>query len=263
MKETHDAGQKLAFRVSCCRPGLNEILYPTWLEAIGGRIIQGDHDGRGPFPVPDLDDPIVLERHLDFIKRLGARYDGHPDIDHVDLGSVGWWGEWHMSGSKNVKMPTLETRKKIVDAYLAAFKKTPLVMLIGGGEMSEARRPSTAPAGGPIAWATWADSPRPGATCARATRSWIKEAGIAGRLEDGPRRLGNVLGHAEMGERGLVAALHLQLRPGLHGSYHQQQIGTAARRRENVRPEIERFLRRLGYRLVLKELEHPAQVKAG
>ena len=68
----------------------------------------------------------VLGRHLDFIKRLGERYDGHPDIDHVDLGSVGWWGEWHLSGSKNCKLPTLENRKKIVDAYLAAFKKTPL-----------------------------------------------------------------------------------------------------------------------------------------
>ena len=32
---------------------------------------------------------------------------------------------------------------------------------------------------------------------------------------------------------------------------------------ENVRPEIERFLRRLGYRLVLKELKYPAQVRVG
>jgi hypothetical protein len=32
---------------------------------------------------------------------------------------------------------------------------------------------------------------------------------------------------------------------------------------DNVRPEVERFLRRLGYRLVLKELKHPAQVRAG
>jgi len=31
----------------------------------------------------------------------------------------------------------------------------------------------------------------------------------------------------------------------------------------NVRPEIERFLRRLGYRLVLKEMRHPAQVRVG
>src|SRR5208283_4606707 len=32
---------------------------------------------------------------------------------------------------------------------------------------------------------------------------------------------------------------------------------------EGVRPELERFLRRLGYRLVLKELQHPAQAKPG
>ena len=82
--------------------------------------------GDGPqLEVPVLDEPVVLEAHLEFIKRLGARYDGHPDIDHIDLGTVGWWGEWHMSQSSNAPMPTLETQKKIVDAYLAAFKNTP------------------------------------------------------------------------------------------------------------------------------------------
>ena len=40
-----------------------------------------------------------------------------------------------MSGGGVAKMPKPEAQKKIVDAYLAAFKKTPLLMLIGGGEM--------------------------------------------------------------------------------------------------------------------------------
>ena len=39
-----------------------------------------------------------------------------------------------MSGTKDAKMPTLENRMKIVNAYLAAFKKTQLLMLIGGGK---------------------------------------------------------------------------------------------------------------------------------
>ncbi len=92
--------------------------------------------GNGPeLEVPVLDDPAVLEAHLDFIRRFGARYDGHPGIDHVDIGSVGWWGEWHMSESTNAPMPTPETQKKIVDAYLAAFRQTPLLMLVGGGDM--------------------------------------------------------------------------------------------------------------------------------
>ena len=70
-----------------------------------------------------MDDPIILKAHLDFIKRLGERYDGHSDIDHVDLGSIGWWGEWHLSGSKTCKVPTLENRMKVVDAYLKAFEE--------------------------------------------------------------------------------------------------------------------------------------------
>lgn len=87
--------------------------------------------------VPVLDDREVLTAPLDFIKRLGARYDGHPDIVRVEIGSVGWWDEWHMSRSSDAAMPTMATRKKIVDAYLNAFQETPLIMLIGGEEKPE------------------------------------------------------------------------------------------------------------------------------
>jgi len=43
--------------------------------------------------VPDLDDPLVLDRHLRLIGELGDRYDGHADLALVDIGSVGLWGE--------------------------------------------------------------------------------------------------------------------------------------------------------------------------
>ena len=119
LKETHDSGQKLAFRVMCCSPSRGRPYHPSWLKEIGGRELIADHNGVSPLPIPDMDDPIVLNAHLDFIKRLGERYDGHPDIDHLDLGSIGWWGEWHLSGSKTCKLPTPENRMKVVDAYLA------------------------------------------------------------------------------------------------------------------------------------------------
>ena len=133
LRETHHAGQKLAFRVMCCSTTVNAPYHPKWC----GKEPQADYEGQGPFPIPDMDDPAVLKAHLDFIKRLGEKYDDHPDIDHIDhidIGPIGWWGEWHLSGSKNCKLPTLENRMKVVDAYLAAFKKTPLLMLIGGGD---------------------------------------------------------------------------------------------------------------------------------
>jgi len=91
LKESHDAGQTLAFRVMCCSTYLGQPYHPAWLRQLGGRELRCDHNGDGPFFVPDLDDPIVLQRHLDFIARLGKQYDGHPDIEHVDLGSIGWW----------------------------------------------------------------------------------------------------------------------------------------------------------------------------
>ena len=134
LKETQDSGQKLAFRVMCCSTTRNSPYHPKWLKEVGGKELPADYQGQGPYPIPDMDDPVVLNAHLDFIKRLGEKYDGHPGIDHIDLGSIGWWGEWHLSGSKKCKLPTLENRMKVVDAYLAAFKKTPLLMLIGGDD---------------------------------------------------------------------------------------------------------------------------------
>jgi hypothetical protein len=261
LKETHDSGQKLAFRVMCCSTSRGRPYHPKWLKEVGGKEIQTDYQGSGPLLVPDLDDAVVLERHLDFIKRLGARYDGHPDIDHVDLGSVGWWGEWHMSGSKTAKMPQAENQKKIVVAYLAAFKKTPLVMLVGGGEMLKHatqhgtgwRADCLGDMGGfSKTWChmrmaypqeltkaqaadVWKTSPVAWETCWD-MRKWVQE--------------------------GWSLRFIFNYALALHGSYINNKSAPLPSGPE-VRPEIERFLRRLGYRLVLKELRHPPQVKVG
>jgi hypothetical protein len=48
----------------------------------------------------------------------------------------------------------------------------------------------------------------------------------------------------------------------MHGSYLNNKSAPLPEG-ENVRAEIERFLRRLGYRLVLRQLDHPAHVEAG
>ena len=48
----------------------------------------------------------------------------------------------------------------------------------------------------------------------------------------------------------------------LHGSCFNNKSASLPQGSE-VRTEIERFLRRLGYRLVLKELKHPVSAKAG
>ena len=202
---------------------------------------------------------ILLAAH--HVQRLGVQYDGHADIDHIDLGTVGWWGEWHMSQSTNAPMPTVETQKEIVDAYLAAFKKTPLVMLIGGGKMLKhavengagwradclgdmggfsknwchmrMAYPKMLPAAdaedawktAPVAWETCWDM-----------RKWVDE--------------------------GWPLRFIFNYALALHGSVINNKSAPLPEG-ENIRPEIERFLRRLGYRLVLKELKHPSTARPG
>jgi len=261
LDETRQAGQKLAFRVMCCSTSRGNPYHPDWLEGVGGKILICDYSNAKELAIPDLDDAVVLERHLDFIKRLGARYDGHPVIDHIDIGTVGWWGEWHMSGSKTAKMPTMETRKKILDAYFAAFRKTPLLMLIGGGECltyaaergAGWRADCVGDMGGfSKTWCHMCD----------AYPKLIPEAGVGEMWRTAPVAWESCWDMRRWVKDGWSLRYIFNYALALHGSYLNNKSAPLPEG-ENVRPEIERFLRRLGYRLVLREFSHPEHAKAG
>jgi hypothetical protein len=258
LKESHDCGQKLAFRVMCC--STSRIPYhPRWLKEVGGKERQVEYEGTR-FPIPDLDDPSTLRHHLDLIRRLGERYDGHPDLDHVDLGSIGWWGEWHFGNSPN-ELPTAENRRRVVEAYVAAFKKTPLLILIGGGELL-----------------TYATRHKTGwrADClgdlGGFARNWshmrqaypirIRESGIQDVWKTAPVAWETCWDMRKWIEEGWPLRYIFNYALALHGSYINNKSAPLPSGNE-VRPELERFLRRLGYRLVLTELRHPSSTSPG
>ncbi|MBM4042023.1 MAG: DUF4832 domain-containing protein, partial [Planctomycetes bacterium] len=261
LKDSRDAGQQLAFRVMCCSTTPRDPYFPKWLKDAGGRIIETQY-GTGPtLPVPDLDDPVVLERHLDFIRRLGERYDGHPDIDHIDLGSVGWWGEWHMSSTKGASMPKPETQQKIVDAWLAAFKKTRLLMLIGGGKMltyatqrgAGWRADCIGDMGGFSK--TWCHM-------RKGYPFWIQQAGVGEAWKTAPVAWESCWDMRRWVQEKWPLRFIFNYALALHGSVLNNKSAPLPEGPE-IRPEIERFVRRLGYRLVVKELKHPAAAAAG
>ncbi|MFH1024503.1 MAG: DUF4832 domain-containing protein [Planctomycetota bacterium] len=71
---------------------------------------------------PDCNDPRYL-RHLgDFIRAFAARYDGHPDLESVDVAYAGFCGE---TGGNT----TPETAARLIGRYLASFRKTPLLTM--------------------------------------------------------------------------------------------------------------------------------------
>ena len=105
---------------------------PKWLFDAGCKGFEynaggGDPTSGGraiPRIEPDYADPIYLAKHGAFIAALGKRYDGTPGVEFLDIGSYGIWGEWHTTHPAPVAV-----RKQIVDMYLQAFPKTPLVFM--------------------------------------------------------------------------------------------------------------------------------------
>ena len=122
-------GETLAFRIMTEYKAGS----PEWLlqKGVGSVTVGG-----GVFP--DYNNPIFLLYHEKLIKAFAERYAGSPDIDHVDIGSIGCWGEWNMACCQGVEAqcqqyyPVEENQIKTTEWYLQHFTGTPLVMLHGG-----------------------------------------------------------------------------------------------------------------------------------
>ena len=262
LKNARASGQQLALRVKCHNPRKDAAEHPAWLKDVGGRELLVDYgDGPAEIRIPDFDDPVVLERHLDFIKRLGAAYDGHPDIARVEVGSIGWWGEWHLSRCKAAKMPSLAHCHKVIDAYLTAFKKTPLLMpnpvnpciAYAVSHGSGWRADSLGDLGSfSPKWNHMRDA-YPAAIKSNNLQNVWKTAPVS---FEAPKNI------SEFSEKGWPVRSIFNYALALHGSSFN---GKSAPLPEDpkFRAELDRFLSRLGYRFVLKKFVHPAQASAG
>jgi len=120
LKTAAQRGQTLLLRIAPYdkAPGTD---VPQWYRAIVGK----EEDLTIDKWRTDPEDPRYAEHFGGMIRALGARYDGHPVLESVDLAIVGAWGEG--AGSDRLSQ---KTREALVDSYLDAFKKTHLIMLL-------------------------------------------------------------------------------------------------------------------------------------
>jgi len=95
-------GQKLAFRIM---PQNGVPKAPAWYREIAPGFVYEN----GKSWMPDYESPLFLKHYGNLVAALGERYDGNPDIDHIDMGIVGRWGEWHTSQT-GYPMPSMETQ---------------------------------------------------------------------------------------------------------------------------------------------------------
>jgi len=96
---------------------------PEWYRNSGARRANKPSDADGEIWSPDADDPLYRKHWSALVRAAGARYDGHPYLDSVDISTVGYWGEgW------GPYLPDWETQKALIDDYFDAFRRTPLLM---------------------------------------------------------------------------------------------------------------------------------------
>ena len=251
-------GASVALRVMTCSahsPGYYTA--PKWLFDAGCKgfeyEIKDNHPTSGgkkiPRIEPDYSDPLFLKHHGAFLKALGERYDGQPGVEFLDIGSYGVWGEWHTPHPAPVAV-----RQQIVDMYLNAFHKTPLVFMTDDAAVL------------PYALAHGAGLRRDGVGSPWHEKNWIgsKKYAAAPAMADTWKTAPVVFewygDYGDMLSRGwsFDAAVNFMLTN--HVTLINDNIG---RFPPEALPQLEKLARLAGYRFVLRELAHPAQVQRG
>jgi hypothetical protein len=76
--------------------------------------------------VVDFNSPYFIEQSKQMIAALGEKFNTDPRIYAIQLGIIGYWGEWHAfqfkpnAGGQGYKLLD-DTKQQILDAYRAAF----------------------------------------------------------------------------------------------------------------------------------------------
>lgn len=253
LKKCREANQTLAFRIMLSYPGYNNTI-PQWLIDKGIKYTYSACPQEGAHYEVDIKEPLVWEYHGKLIKALGARYDDHPDIALVDIGSVGLWGEWH-NYCDPALMPDDSTRKAVIDIYYEAFPHTPLTALVDDRDnvvyanskgRSAWRGDCWGNGEGPgVGWNHHKDSYRPMANLM--PDGW-KTGAVAlepcGTLGDYPTPPKTVVDDAI----------------SWHATFAQNKSNYIP---ASWLPEIKRLVMKLGFRLVLREINYNNNVHPG
>ncbi len=231
---------------------------PQWLLDKGvGSVKESD----GIFP--DYNHPVFLDYHERLIRAFGERYGRSLDIDHVDIGSVGCWGEWNTACCEGVEAqckayyPSEANQLAITDWYLKYFSGTPLVMLHGGQLQYATARGAgwRADCFGDYGYFSpdWNHMEH-------AYAPVLEASVVADAWKHGPVQM-EVCGYIhEWYERGFD--LDRILEKGLE--WHVSVLNAKSKPVPAAwRPRFDEFLKKIGYRFVLRELTHPAASGAG
>lgn len=129
LNQATSEGRRMSFGFRDMRE--SGMYFPAYLKPYSWTAI--NYETGKEIVVPDYNSPVYQARMRAFIKAAGERYDGR--LGFVDIRMFGKWGEWHLYSIDYTKAPsgikpaTEATKRAIVDAHIASFPKTQLVMM--------------------------------------------------------------------------------------------------------------------------------------
>lgn len=125
-------GRQTVFRVYLDYPDFDNAV-PTWLLSGPGAVTQFPYTVYGGGSSPDYDNQRLLTAIETLTAAMGAAYDGDSRLGFVEVGFVGFWGEWHTypydgdTQSPNL-MPSIASQRRVLQAFSNAFTATPIVV---------------------------------------------------------------------------------------------------------------------------------------
>jgi hypothetical protein len=241
-------GKHVIFRVYVDYPSLPSGL-PEWLRRAGVKVTAYSDHGGGHSP--DYNDPRMVAGMERLITALGKRYNKHPRIAFVQLGLLGFWGEWHTWPQEHL-YASPETERRIIDAYKASFPDKSLLVRYARGYAGE--QP----------WIGFHDDMFPqdtdngkdwsflaGLRRARRTENW-KVAVVGGEME--PSKARHWVGERFEATQTMLERSHFTW-IGPYGPALERPNDATFRMRS------EALVRRMGYDFQITELVHPAEMK--
>jgi hypothetical protein len=138
-------GHQAVFRVFLEYPGKKDVI-PAFLIKDGLKVQKYLNTNTQPLPPSEIETPDYADANLrkamkQFVAALGTKYDGDPRIGGITAGLLGTWGEWH-DWPRDDLFASKEVQIEVMDAYEAAFRKTPVLLRYPAGDNHKQKAPN-------------------------------------------------------------------------------------------------------------------------
>lgn len=125
-----DEGKHIILRFVCDVPGDEQHMdIPEWLYEKTNQAGTWYNTELGSGFAPDYSNEKFIQYHERAVKDLGEHLGQDGLISYIELGSLGHWGEWHVSYADGIqRLPKEAVREQYVSAWIEAFPDAMMLM---------------------------------------------------------------------------------------------------------------------------------------